>query len=268
MLADFLGYSSQAYYQSLKAGTQRAVNEELIVKLVGEIRRQMPRIGTRKLLALLKGDLEKLEKSVGRDKFFDILRKHGLLIKPRKRWVKTTNSYHRFRVYKNKLKGKLLSGPNQAWVSDITYIRKRDGFSYLFLITDAYSRKIVGWYLSRSLGIEGAIKALKMALKQSGGNKGIIHHSDRGIQYCCNEYVRLMIKAEMEISMTEENHCYENGLAERVNGILKDEFLLSETWNSFESAQKVTNEAIRIYNSIRPHLSLELCTPDQIHGAA
>ena len=267
-MSGFLGYSAQAYYKSLQSAIAASVREEMVLELVHEVRRQMPRIGTRKLLELLKEDLDQFEKSVGRDKLFDMLRKHGMLIRPRRRWTRTTNSYHRFHTYKNKLKDKWLSGPNQAWVSDITYIRQRDGFSYLFLITDAYSRKIVGWELSESLGIEGAVKALKMAFNQSGGQKGVIHHSDRGIQYCCKEYVDLMKKVEMEISMTEENHCYENAIAERVNGILKDEFLLGETWNSFESALKATREAIRTYNGLRPHLSLQLSTPDQIHLAA
>ena len=141
-------------------------------------------------------------------------------------------------------------------------------FVYLFLITDAYSRKIVGWDVSVSLGIEGGIKALRMAAKQSGGKQRIIHHSDRGIQYCCKEYVKLMTRYKMEISMTEENHCYENAIAERVNGILKDEYLLSETWKDYEQAKSAVAAEIKSYNCKRPHMSLQLCTPEQIHQAA
>jgi transposase InsO family protein len=244
------------------------LQEDIVVKLVQEIRHYQPRIGGKKLYKLLKDDLDKLQGSVGRDKFFDILRKRELLVKRRKKYVTTTDSYHRFHKYKNKLKGKLLTGPNQAYVSDITYLRTREGFVYLFLQTDAYSRMITGWDLSDSLAIEGAIRALKMTTKQSGNTKGSIHHSDRGIQYCSKEYVRLLKKHKMEISMTEENHCYENAMAERVNGILKDEFLLDEKFANKEIVFKAVKEAIKNYNTRRPHWSLNLYTPQQIHQAA
>lgn len=244
------------------------LQEDMVVKLVQEIRRYQPRIGGKKLYKLLKDDLDKLPDRIGRDKFFDILRKRGLLVKRRKKYVTTTDSYHRFHKYKNKLKGKLLTGPNQAYVSDITYLRTGEGFVYLFLQTDAYSRMITGWDLSDSLAIEGAIRALKMTTKQSGNTKGSIHHSDRGIQYCSKEYVRLLKKQKMEISMTEENHCYENAMAERVNGILKDEFLLDEKFANKEIAFKAVKEAIKSYNTLRPHWSLNLYTPQQIHQAA
>jgi len=209
-----------------------------------------------------------LEESIGRDKFFDILRENELLVKRRKRYEKTTDSYHRFRKYKNKLKGRKPTKPNQAFVSDITYIRTRRRFVYLFLITDAYSRMIVGWHLSGSLGIEGALKALKMAIRQCPHPKGVIHHSDKGIQYCCKEYVQLLRKNRMEVSMTEANHCYENAMAERVNGILKDEFLLSEEMPDFATTQKAVEQAIESYNTLRPHWSLNLNIPQAIHMAA
>lgn len=240
----------------------------MVINMVQEIRRYQPRIGGKKLYKLLKDDLDKLPVSIGRDKFFDILRKRELLVKRRKKYVTTTDSYHRFHKYKNKLKGKLLTGPNQAYVSDITYLRTREGFVYLFLQTDAYSRMITGWDLSGSLAIEGAIRTLKMTIKQSANTKGSIHHSDRGIQYCSKEYVRLLKKHKMEISMTEENHCYENAMAERVNGILKDEFLLDEKFATKEMAFKAVKEAIESYNTRRPHWSLNLYTPQQIHQAA
>lgn len=239
-----------------------------MISLVQQVRKRQPRIGGKKLYKLLKEDLDKLESSIGRDKFFDILREQKLLVKRRKKYVRTTDSYHRFHKYKNKLKGKLLTAPLQALVNDITYLRTEEGFVYLFLQTDAYSRMITGWSLRESLSIEGAISALKMTLKQYSDAKGIIHHSDRGIQYCAADYVKLLKQHQMEISMTEENHCYENGMAERVNGILKEEFLLDEVFANKAVALKAVKEAIESYNHYRPHWSLNLCTPMQIHKAA
>lgn len=244
------------------------MNEELVEKLVNEVRRYQPRIGGKKLYHLLSNDLHKIDPVLGRDKFFDILRRKRLLVKRRKKYVYTTDSFHRFRVYKNALKHKLLNAPNQALVSDITYLRTRNGFVYLFLITDAYSRKITGWSLSNNLSIEGAVEALKMAIKHCGNAAGIIHHSDRGIQYCSKDYVSILKSYKMIISMTEENHCYENAMAERVNGILKDEFLLDSEFANKCIAIKAVKEAIETYNCRRPHWSLQLCTPEQIHKAA
>jgi transposase InsO family protein len=240
----------------------------MVIKLVQELRRYQPRIGGKKLYRLLKEDLCELG-GIGRDKFFDILRKAGLLVARKKKYVRTTDSCHQFYKYKNKLKDRLLTGPNQAYVSDITYLRTASGgFIYLFLQTDAYSRKITGWDLSESLGIEGAIRALKMTMGQCPAGAGVIHHSDRGIQYCCKKYAALMQKYKMEVSMTEENHCYENAVAERVNGILKQEFLLDEKFKDRATALKAVRQAIDSYNNRRPHWSLNLCTPQQIHTAA
>lgn len=267
-MCSYFGYSRSGYYRSLELKIASELREDVVRKLVQEIRCYQPKIGGKKLYRLLKNDLDKLPGSIGRDKFFDILRELGLLVKRRKKYVSTTDSYHRFRKYKNKLKGKLLTGPNQAYVCDITYLRTKGRFVYLFLQTDAYSRMITGWSLSDSLSIEGAIKALKMTIKQSKNMKGSIHHSDRGIQYCSKEYVRLLKKHKVEISMTEENHCYENAIAERVNGILKDEFLLDETFANKKMALKAVKEAVTSYNTRRPHWSLKLCTPEQIHQAA
>lgn len=205
---------------------------------------------------------------IGRDKFFEILKKNGMLVKRKKKYVVTTHSFHRFYKYKNTFKGKLLTGPNQAWVSDLTYLKTKQGHMYLFLITDAYSRKIVGWHLSENMGIESAVKALKMALGQIKDTKGVIHHSDRGIQYCSREYTELLINHNMQISMTEENHCYENAMAERVNGILKDEFFLDEEFANRNILKKALKEAIYIYNHERPHWSLQLSTPVAVHRAA
>ncbi len=240
----------------------------MVGELINEIRAHQPRLGGKKLYHLLKDDIHKIDAGLGRDKFFDILRKKNLLVKRRKKYVYTTDSFHRFRVYKNALKNKILTSAHQAMASDITYLRTRDGFIYLFLITDVYSRKITGWALSDSLSIEGALKALRMAIKQCPKREGIIHHSDRGIQYCSHEYVALLKKQKMTISMTEENHCYENAMAERVNGILKDEFLLDEVFANKPIALKAVKESIETYNTRRPHWSLKLCTPEQVHRAA
>ena len=245
-----------------------ALREDIVIELVRDIRCYQPRIGGKKLYKLLKDDLYKLQGSIGRDKFFDILRKQGLLVKRRKKYVTTTNSWHRFHKYKNKLKQKILTGPNQAYASDITYLRTGEGFMYLFLQTDAWSRMITGWDLSDSLAIDGAIRTLQMTIKQCPRPEGVIHHSDRGIQYCSNDYVEILNSHKMEISMTEENHCYENAMAERVNGILKEEFLLDETFADEASVLKAVKEAIQSYNTRRPHWSLNLCTPQQIHNAA
>lgn len=245
-----------------------ALGEATVIKLVQEVRRYQPKIGGKKLYKLLKADLDRVQGGIGRDKFFDILRPAELLVKRKRKYVRTTDSYHRFHKYKNKLKEKLLTGPNQAYVSDITYLRTKEGFLYLFLQTDAYSRMITGWDLSNSLAIEGAMRALQMTIRQCVKTESIIHHSDRGFQYCCREYVKILKKHKMEISMTEENHCYENAIAERVNGILKQEFLLDETFADEASALRAVAEAIESYNNRRPHWSLELCTPKQIHVAA
>lgn len=264
----YFNYGRSSYYKSLRAEIACVLEEEMVCQLVNGIRRYQPNIGGKKLYHLLKADLDKLSGSIGRDKFFDILRNRGLLVKRRKKYVYTTDSFHRFRVYKNSLKDKKLTGPNQACVSDITYLRIRKGFVYLFLITDAYSRKITGWSLSDSLSIEGGLKALQMAIKQCPDATGLIHHSDRGIQYCSNDYVALLKQHKMNISMTEENHCYENAIAERVNGILKQDFLLDETFSNKSIAEQAVKEAIETYNTRRPHWSLHLCTPEQIHMAA
>ena len=224
----------------------------------------MPRIGTRKLYHMLQTDFQQIDK-IGRDKFFDILRGNDLLIERKKNFTRTTNSFHHFYKHRNLLYDKVIFRPNQCWVSDITYIRTLNGFVYLFLITDYYSRKIIGWNLSNSLSIEGGVLALEMALKQRKTNCELIHHSDRGIQYCSKVYVGLLEKHHVSISMTEQNHCYENSKAERVNGILKDEFLLDSTFTNYIAAHKSVKQSITTYNELRPHWSLNLQTPEQVH---
>lgn len=239
----------------------------MLLSQIRQIRQRQPQIGGRKLYHILKGFMEEIEFACGRDRFFDLLRDHKLLVERRKKYVYTTNSRHRFRIYSNLVNTLELTMSNQVYVADITYIRTLAGFCYLSLITDACSRKIVGYHLSRSLGIEGSLKALKMALRQNGNIEGLIHHSDRGIQYCSKAYTDLLERHAIKISMTEQNHVYENALAERVNGILKEEFLLGQTLVNFNVAKKMVKQAIEIYNNERPHLSLNYDTPSVRHVA-
>ena len=243
------------------------MKEQLLLKELLQIRRKQPRIGGRKLYRELKVFMISIGLQLGRDRFFDFLRVQRLLIERRRKYVRTTDSRHHLRTYRNLIKDLEIRSPNQVYVADITYIRTLRGFCYLSLITDACSRKIVGYNLSRSLSIEGSLDALKMAMRQSAKLTGLIHHSDRGVQYCSYEYTRLLRNNNIKISMTEQNHVYENALAERVNGILKDEFLLGETLQSYEIARKMVKQAINIYNYERPHLSLNYEKPAQRHAA-
>jgi transposase InsO family protein len=249
----------------LQEKRQVEVSEDRVLRLVQEQRRYQPRLGGKKLYKLLGEDLHQLGRSMGRDKFFDILRDKDLLVKRKRKFQKTTNSYHRFWKYKNLLKDKTLTAPHQAYVSDITYLRTKEKFVYLFLITDAYSRMIVGWSVSQTLGLEGALEAAGMAISRCPDTTGLIHHSDRGFQYCCPQYVKRLLDQRMLISMTEENHCYENAIAERVNGILKDEFLLDSEMANLEKTRKAVKQAITTYNTRRPHWSLQLRIPANVH---
>jgi transposase InsO family protein len=264
----YLNCSRSGYYKSLENKTKADLQQDLVSELVHNIRRYQPRIGAKKLYKLLKADINKMQIRMGRDKFIDFLGRRGLLVKKKRKYVKTTESWHFYHKYKNRIKEKKITAPHQVYVSDITYLRTKQGFVYLFLQTDAYSRLITGWHLSDSLGIGGAIAALKMTLKQCPDPTKVIHHSDRGIQYCCKEYTQLLRENEIIISMTEENHCYENALAERVNGILKQEFLLDAEFSDQRTALRAVKEAIQSYNTLRPHWSLNLSTPMQIHRAA
>ena len=228
-------------------------------------RRSLPREGVRKLKISLKNDFDKAKIKVGRDTLFNILRKHNMLITRKKPSHRTTNSFHRFYKYKNIIKDVTVNRSNQVWVSDITYIRTVKGFCYLALITDMYSRKIVGWDLSNSLEWSGCVRALKKALYQAKETNELIHHSDRGIQYCSNLYTQILKRNNIAISMTEQNHCYENAIAERVNGILKDEFYLDQTFDSTAHAKHATKHAIKLYNEIRVHVSLDFKTPEMVY---
>jgi transposase InsO family protein len=236
-----------------------------VVELVFSVRQQMPRIGTRKLYYLLQDQLSNI--GVGRDKLFAILKANHMLIRPKKNYRKTTDSYHRFRKHKNLIESVIPQKPEQVWVSDITYIGNRGNHRYLALVTDAYSKKIVGYNLSSSLSADGAIKALKMGLKQrSYKTHDLIHHSDRGLQYCCDDYQQILTKKKVKCSMTESYDPYANAVAERVNGILKQEFNLEEYNVKLPIMQTLVKDSIKVYNTIRPHLSCQMKTPEQMHS--
>jgi transposase InsO family protein len=253
-----------AYYKYKKREKHRMFVESQVIELVTEERIEQPRVGTRKLHKALSNDFEASGLKVGRDKLFGILREHDMLVRRKKASCRTTDSYHRFHKYKNLIKDLVVTKANQVWVSDITYIRTVDGFCYLALITDMYSRKIVGYDISNSLELAGCLRALQKALASARPAAGLIHHSDRGIQYCSNQYVNTLKNKNIRISMTEENHCYENAIAERVNGILKDEFYLDQCFFSLRHARKATKNAIEIYNGKRLHVSLGYKTPNMV----
>ena len=238
----------------------------IVIQLVESIRRVHPRMGARKLYHLLQQPLQEHRIKIGRDALFILLRENGLLIRRRRRKTITTWSNHPFRKYPNLIRKVELTQPNQQWVSDITYLKTQQGFVYLSLITDAYSRKIVGYDAAANLEAVNTLKALQMALENSSGSlQGLIHHSDRGIQYCSHEYVKLLNQHGMLISMTENGDPLENPIAERVNGILKEEYLLTQPIKNTEHAMKLLKETVNVYNKYRPHLSCNLLTPEQVH---
>ena len=224
----------------------------------------MPRIGTRKLYYLLSPQLRDL--GIGRDRLFQILKSNHMLIKPKKQYHITTDSHHHFRKHNNLIENLYIKRPEQVWVSDITYIGTRKNPMYLFLVTDAYSKKIMGYNVSDTLASTGAVLALEMALRNRiYKRKALIHHSDRGLQYCCNEYQNLLSKNEIECSMTEKHDPYENAVAERINGILKHEFINNISISDKKLWWLFIRNSIDIYNSQRPHYSCFLLTPDQMH---
>jgi putative transposase len=257
------GISRQAFYQKQKREVQRLAELQQVKRLVVTQRRSMPRIGTRKLHYLIGDELQNCGIKIGRDALFHFLRSENMLVKRRKSYTKTTWSKHWLHKYPNLLKQGKPARPEQVWVSDITYIPTKNGNSYLSLITDAYSRKIVGYHLSEDLRTQSVAKALVMAIKNRKTVLPLIHHSDRGLQYCSAEYQHLLKEGRITPSMTDGYDCYQNALAERINGILKEEFLLT-TYDPGQLA-KVIEESIHLYNTKRPHLSLKYKTPTFIH---
>ena len=265
-LCGLFGYSRQAYYQQMNYNYKEVVKSEILLQLVARKRKLMPRIGGRKLLYMIQDRLPE-ELMLGRDSFFSFLREHGLLVRRKRYRAKTTFSNHWLRKYPNLIKEFTPDGPHQLWVSDITYVETAQGFAYLFLITDAYSRKIIGWSVSDTLEAKHAVNALHMALSQlPAGVRNVFHHSDRGVQYCCDKYVKLLEKNHFQISMTENGDPLENAIAERVNGILKTEWIYDMKFKTKIEAKEEVNRIINIYNNHRPHCSLDLLTPEQAHS--
>ena len=249
----------------MKYNYKEAVKTEILIQMIGKERKLMPRIGGRKLLVKLQPKLPE-ELQLGRDRFFDFLREHQLLVRRRRNHVRTTFSNHWLHKYPNLVKDFIPDGPHQLWVSDITYVETAQGFVYLFLITDAYSRKIVGWEVSNTLEADNAVVALRMALSQlPAGVRTLYHHSDRGVQYCSQKYVKMLEKNNIQISMTEHGDPLENAVAERMNGILKDEWLKDMKLKTRVSARDQIAHIIKIYNADRPHSSVNMLTPDQAH---
>lgn len=257
------GNTRQAFYKQKHTSVKKWIFEQQVIAEVKKIRQTQAFVGGRKLQRMLM----KKGIKIGRDKLFNILRNYNMLVKPMKKYTKTTNSFHRFRKYPNLIKDLEIEAPNQVFVSDITYIDTLEGFCYLSLITDVYSRKIVGYDLSMSLSIEGCQRTLRMALEGVSEPEKLIHHSDCGIQYCSNGYVKILEYNQVNISMTEQNHIYENALAERVNGILKTEFMLGEKLRSLKVAKELVKESIRIYNEERLHMSIDYQIPAMRYAA-
>ena len=260
-----LRISRQAVYQYAGRQHKQRVDEEAIIHQVRLIRQQMPRIGTRKLYNRLRPLLGPL--GIGRDSLFEVLRRHRLLVRPRKRFVPTTNSRHTLPVYPNLLKLTRPEAPGRVIVADQTYLRLNHGFCYLSLVNDLYSRKILGVDVSLTLETIGPLRALAMALKAITHHDWFIHHSDRGVQYCSSEYRAFLESHGGQSSMSAPGCPYENAVAERINGILKSEFYLDRTFASIDQAKEAALEAVAIYNFQRPHLSLGMLTPEMCYAA-
>ena len=266
LLCGLVGRTRQAYYGQTRERERDGARAVLLVQEVERIREGQKRIGGRKLYQLTSRFREEHLMEVGRDRFFDVLREHRLLVrKRRRRKPRTTFSCYWMKKYPNLAKGFVPTGANQLWVSDITYLRQKEGFAYLSLITDAYSRKIVGYRLREDLSARGCESALEMALRDNPEREALIHHSDRGIQYYSRGYMKLLGEADIRISMSEKSDPLENAIAERVNGILKQE-LLEKQFESFEVAKEEVDRAVSTYNNLRPHLSCDMLTPAEAHA--
>lgn len=266
-LCKLFGKTRHAFYDKNWYRTRRQNDEQVVLDLLYQIREQVPVLSTKAIYHMIKPLLRSHGVNMGRDEVHEIRRRHGMLHKRRRRYCVTTDSNHRFRKYTNLLRDVAIVRIEQVWVSDITYIRILDGFNFLSLVTDAYSRKIVGYCLFPTLGAEGPLTALKMAISSlSGPPEGLIHHSDRGIQYCCNEYIEELRLYCIESSMTENGDPRENAIAERLNGILKRNFNLKREFDTRAEAVLAVERAVLAYNGIRPHQSVSMLTPEHAHG--
>jgi putative transposase len=267
-----MGMSRQAHYKAMACWREKQEQHETVVELVRHTRQRQPRIGTRKLHYLLQEPLQQSAIQIGRDSLFELLRERNMLVRPRRAYHKTTDSHHHFHRHPNLLKEGaekrvVPTGCEQLWVADITYLSTHDKPVYLSLVTDAYSRKIVGWHVHASLQAEEVSQAFRMALRQRKTRQRLVHHSDRGVQYCSGHYQELHRRHGITCSMTDGYDCYQNAMAERVNGILKDEFLLYRP-KGLQQATTMVREAVVIYNQERPHDSLKKKMPDAVHRAS
>jgi putative transposase len=266
-LCALTGMTPQNYYARRSARRRQEVDGQLVLQLVRAEREHQPRLGVRKLYHLIAPELKAAGVKLGRDRLFATLRQAGYLV-PRKpaEWPKTTQWDRSLPVFKNLVQGRWWTGPNQVWVADITYVRTREAFMYLALITDHWSRKIVGYHLGETLATAPALKALAMAVKGLRATECPIHHSDRGCQYASHAYVGAVKAAGMQMSLTQEHHRAENALAERVNGILKQEYWLDGNFATRDEARRASRQAIRLYNTRRPHTALGMATPEAVHN--
>jgi transposase InsO family protein len=268
-LCGWFGITRQAYYQNGWKGAETSIKEDILLKEVLEIRKDHKRMGTRKIYEKLHPFMIEYQIKMGRDALFDLLSSNYLLVRKRKRRIQTTLSFHWLRKYPNLIRGFVPTGPNQLWVSDITFWKIIGGHVYISLITDAYSHKVVGYHVAETLEAIESVQALKMALSglfmEPDGHFQLIHHSDRGVQYCSFEYVKLLKDNNIQISMTENGDPLENALAERLNGILKDEYLNDSPVTSIKEARKVLERVIGLYNEDRPHMSIGNLYPSLVH---
>ena len=267
-LCHSVGMTRQNYYKQRRRRDRRRVDENLIVSLARRERQQQPRLGCRKMHCLLSEELKEAGVEVGRDRMFEVLGDHGMLVPPLPKAPRTTNSKHSLPVFRNLISELKTTGPNQIWVSDITYIRTWEDFEYLTLITDLHSHKIVGHFCGESLDAEASLKALDQALAELPSDRYPIHHSDRGSQFCSHKYVERLQERPLPVSMTELNHCAENSVAERMNGILKQEYGLGRTFLTRQQARRAVDEAVWLYNNRRPHTNLQNRLPAEVHSQA
>jgi putative transposase len=268
-LCAWFGITRQSYYQNSWKAIDTSIEEELVIQQIRQIRKNHGRMGTRKLYEKLSSFMQDHGIKIGRDALFSLVSANHLQVRRRKRKIQTTQSFHWLRKYPNLIRDFTPSAPNQLWVSDITYWKiSQNKHLYISLITDAFSHKIVGYHVAETLESIESIKALKMALSALEGAEShfpLTHHSDRGIQYCSKDYVKLLQDYQIQISMTENGDPLENAIAERINGIIKEEYLYDYQVDNIVEAQKLLNKAVELYNTDRPHMSIGNLTPNQVH---
>ena len=266
-LCGWFGITRQAYYQNNWEGISTSIEEEIIIQEVKRIRKNHKRMGTRKLYEMTQEFMNHHGVKMGRDALFDLLSANHMLVRKRKRKMQTTNSFHRFRKYPNLIKNLIPIRINQIWVSDITYWKLKEKHVYISFVTDAYSHKIVGYQVAETMETIESIGALRMALSALGAEShpNLTHHSDRGIQYCSNAYVKLLLDNNIKISMTEKGDPLENAIAERINGIIKNEYLETYVIDNIKQAKELLKTVVELYNSERPHMSIGNLTPNKVY---